>query len=150
VIITHSFGRPKEIITRPSYQDVASEVRTFLVERAAYAQENGIEAKKIIVDPGHDLNKNTWHSLEITRRLNELNNLGYPLLVSVSNKDFIAETLDLPADQLGAGTLAAVVICVLQGARILRVHDPRTASSATKMVAGIFGWCQPPSPKHNL
>jgi dihydropteroate synthase len=124
VIITHSSGRPKEKVFSPSYEDVVSEGRSFLIERSAYAQEKGIDLKKIIVDPGHDLNKNTWHSLELTRRLNELNNLGYPLLVSVSNKDFIAETLDLPSDQLGAGTVAALVICVLQGARILRVHDP--------------------------
>jgi dihydropteroate synthase len=150
VIITHSSGRPKEKVFSPSYEDVVSEVRSFLIERSAYAQEKGIDLKKIIVDPGHDLNKNTWHSLELTRRLNELNNLGYPLLVSVSNKDFIAETLDLPSDQLGAGTVAALVICVLQGARILRVHDPGTAASATNVVGGMLGWRQPPSPRHNL
>lgn len=150
VIITHSLGRPKEQIRRPTYNDVVSEVRAFLVERSEYAQEKGVDPRRIIVDPGHDLNKNTMHSLELTRRLNELNNLGHPLLVSVSNKDFIAETLSLPVGQLGPGTIAALVICVLQGARILRVHDPRAAESAVKMVAGILGWRQPDNPRHNL
>lgn len=150
VVITHSSGHPGEDVLRPSYDDVVAEVRDFLIARSLYAQEKGISREKIVVDPGHDLNKNTWHSLELTRRLSELNNLGYPLLVSVSNKDFIAETLDLPSDQLGPGTIAALVICVLQGARILRVHDPRTAASATNVVAGMLGWRQPPSPRHNL
>ena len=150
VVITHSSGLPKQVVLRPTYDDVVSEVRSFLVDRSAYAQEKGIDPRKIIVDPGHDLNKNTWHSLELTRRLNELNNLGYPLLVSVSNKDFIQETLDLPSDELGAGTIAALVICMLQGARILRVHDPRAAESAAKVVAGMLGWRQPHSPRHNL
>ncbi len=150
VIITHSSGKPREKLCRPTYSDVVSEVRRFLVERSGYAQEEGVDPRKIIVDPGHDLNKNTWHSLELTRRLNELNDLGYPLLVSVSNKDFIAETLDPPSDQLQAGTIAALVMCLLQGARILRVHDPRAASSASNVIAGVLGWREPPSPRHNL
>ena len=150
VVITHSKARPKSELRRPSYDDVVSEVRSFLVQRSDYAQEQGIEAGKIIIDPGHDLNKNTHHSLELTRRLNELNDLGYPLLASVSNKDFIAETLDLPQGQLLPGTIAALVICVLQGARIIRVHDPRTASAAVNLIAGTMGWRVPPSPRHNL
>ena len=150
VVITHSKARPKEALKRPIYGDLVSEVRSFLVQRSDYAQGQGVEASKIIIDPGHDLNKNTQHSLELTRRLNELNDLGYPLLASVSNKDFIAETLNLPQDQLSPGTIAALVICILQGARIIRVHDPRTASAAVNMIAGTMGWRLPPSPRHNL
>jgi dihydropteroate synthase len=150
VVITHSKARPMEQLRNPTYEDVVSEVREFLIARSAYAQEQGIDPAKIIVDPGHDLNKNTYHSLELTRRLSELNDLGYPLLVAVSNKDFIAEALDAPQDELGPGTIAAIVICVLQGARIVRVHDPRTVISAINVVAAMLGWRLPPSPKHNL
>jgi len=150
VVITHSKARPREQFRNPTYEDVVSEVREFLIARSAYAQGQGIDPAKIIVDPGHDLNKNTYHSLELTRRLSELNDLGYPLLVAVSNKDFIAEALDAPQDELGPGTIAAIVICVLQGARIVRVHDPRTVISAINVVAAMLGWRLPPSPKHNL
>jgi dihydropteroate synthase len=150
VVVTHSKAPPKEVLRRPTYGDVVDEVRDYLVQRSNYAKMNGIPAGKIIVDPGHDLNKNTGHSLELTRRLNELNSLGYPLLVSVSNKDFIAETLDMPFDELTAGTVAALVICILQGARILRVHDVHAAVSAATVVAAMLGWKPPLAPRHNL
>jgi dihydropteroate synthase len=150
VVVTHSKAPPKEVLKRPSYDDVVDEVRDYLVQRANYAKTRGIPAEKIIVDPGHDLNKNTAHSLELTRRLSELNGLGYPLLVSVSNKDFIAETLDMPFDELTAGTVAALVVCILQGARILRVHDVQAAVSAATVVAALLGWRPPLAPRHNL
>jgi dihydropteroate synthase len=150
VVVTHSKAPPKEVLRRPTYADVVAEVRDHLVQRSNYARSAGIPAEKIIVDPGHDLNKNTEHSLELTRRLNELNSLGYPLLVSVSNKDFIAETLGMPFDQLTPGTVAALVICILQGARILRVHDVQAAVSAATVVAALLGWKSPRAPRHNL
>jgi dihydropteroate synthase len=150
VVVTHSKAPPKQALRRPTYDDVVDDVRDFLVQRSNYARMQGIPAERIIVDPGHDLNKNTEHSLELTRRLNELNSLGYPLLVSVSNKDFIAETLDMPFDELTAGTVAALVICILQGARILRVHDVQAAVSAATVVAAMLGWKPPLAPRHNL
>lgn len=150
VVVTHSKAQPKEELRRPAYDDVVVEVRDYLVHRGNYAQARGIPAEKIIIDPGHDLNKNTEHSLELTRRLSELNSLGYPLLVSVSNKDFIAETLNMPFDQLTPGTVAALVVCILQGARILRVHDVHAAVSAATVVAAMLGWIPPLAPRHNL
>lgn len=140
VIITHSKAAPRQLLSRPSYHDVVSEVHAFLTRRARYALAQGVSPDNIIVDPGHDLNKTTDHSLELTRRLNELTDLGYPLLVSVSNKDFIAETLDLPVADLAAGTIAALAICVLQGARILRVHDVAAARAAIDAVAPMIGF----------
>jgi dihydropteroate synthase len=146
VVITHSKALPKEKLEQPTYSDVVAEVREYLAQRTQYAINQGIQVDKIIVDPGHDLNKNTYHSLELTRRLNELNDL----LVSVSNKDFIAETLDLPISELMPGTIAALVVCILQGARILRVHDPSAAVSAATVVAAMLGWQPPAAPHHNL
>ena len=64
----------------------------------AVALAQGVPPERIVVDPGHDLNKNTYHSLELTRRLPEITGLGYPTLVAVSNKDFIGETLDTGVD----------------------------------------------------
>jgi dihydropteroate synthase len=150
VVITHSLAAPREWLSRPTYDDVVGEIRAFLLDRTKYALSCGIDQANIVVDPGHDLNKNTYHSLEITRRLEEFSDLGYPLLVSVSNKDFIAESLDLPFDQLGAGTVATLAFCILRGARIVRVHDVAAARSAADMVAAILGWRPPAAVKHNL
>ena len=103
-----------------------------------------------MVDPGHDLNKNTLHSLELTRRLGELAVLGFPLLASVSNKDFLQETLDLPRDDVAEGTLATVVFCVLAGARIVRVHDVRAVRRAVTMTEAVLGWRRPAVLRHNV
>jgi dihydropteroate synthase len=150
VVITHSKAAPREWLSRPTYGDVVGEVREFLVARSSFAVAQGIDPANIIVDPGHDLNKNTYHSLEVTRRLAEFSDLGFPLLVSVSNKDFLAETVGLPFDQLGSATVAAVVFCILQGARIVRVHDTAAAVSAVNLVGAILGWQAPLAPHHNL
>lgn len=93
LIITHSLAPPRKPLPRPAYNNVAGEVAAFLRERAELAMNRGVPAEKIIIDPGHDLNKNTYHSLELTRRLPEIAAIGYPVLVAVSNKDFIGETL---------------------------------------------------------
>jgi dihydropteroate synthase len=100
----------------------------------------GVPADRIVIDPGHDLNKNTYHALELTRRLAEITSLGYPTLVDVSNNDFIGETLDVPEDQRAEGTLAAIVVRILQGARIVRVDDVRAAVAATHTTEAILGW----------
>ncbi|MFD0469171.1 dihydropteroate synthase [Nonomuraea thailandensis] len=96
VVVTHSLGGPGRRVFRPSYADVVGEVAGFLRERVSAALKAGIAPDRIIIDPGHDLNKNTFHSLELTRRLEEITAIGYPTLVALSNKDFIGETLDRP------------------------------------------------------
>jgi dihydropteroate synthase len=150
LVITHSRAAPGEQLARPRYADVVAEVAAFLAERAGYAMARGVAAERIVVDPGHDLNKNTRHSLELTRRLGELAALGFPLLASVSNKDFVQETLGRPAAEVRDGTLATVVMCVLAGARIVRVHDVAATRSAVSMVESVLGWREPVSTRHNL
>jgi dihydropteroate synthase len=114
------------------------------------ALDRGVRPDQIVLDPGPDLNKNTLHSLELTRRLDEVCALGYPTLAAISNKDFIGETLDRPqADRL-AGTLAATVFCVLRGARIVRVHDVRAAVDAVRMTEAMLGWRAPAYTRHNI
>lgn len=150
LVITHSLAAPRTTYPRPTYQDVVAEVAGFLRERVALAQRYGVPAERIVVDPGHDLNKNTHHSLELTRRLPEITGLGYPTLVAVSNKDFIGETLDAPAGQRLPGTLAAVTICILLGARIVRVHDVAEAVAATRLTEAVLGLRPPATARHNL
>ncbi|MEV0379243.1 dihydropteroate synthase [Nonomuraea sp. NPDC050643] len=150
VIVTHSLGGPGKRVFRPSYDDVVSEVADYLRERVSFALEGGIAADKIIIDPGHDLNKNTFHSLELTRRLEEITAIGYPTLVALSNKDFIGETLDRPQGERKEGTIAANVVSILKGARILRVHDVAATVASVRMTEAVLGWRGPVAPSHNL
>jgi dihydropteroate synthase len=150
LIITHSLAAPRTPLPRPAYDDIAGEVAAFLRERVDLAIGRGVAPERIIIDPGHDLNKNTYHSLELTRRLREIAEIGYPLLVAVSNKDFIGETIDRPQQERVEGTIAAVTVCVLQGARIVRVHDIRQIVPAVRMVEGILGWHAPVAVRHNV
>lgn len=150
IIITHSRAAPRTPFPRPTYDDVAGEVAEFLRERAEFAVTRGIPPERIIVDPGHDLNKNTYHSLELTRRLSRIAELGYPVLAAVSNKDFIGETLDREQQDRVEGTIATLAVCILQGARIVRVHDVREVVPAVRMVEGILGWRPPAYARHNL
>lgn len=148
--IVHCLAAPRTVFRRPTYRDVAVEVADFLRQRVDLAVSMGVPPERIIIDPGHDLNKNTHQTLELTRRLNDITAIGYPTLVAVSNKDFIGETLDLPQHQRLAGTLAATVFCIVQGARIVRVHDVRAAVSAVRLTEAILGLRPPATARHNL
>jgi dihydropteroate synthase len=133
---------PLQPRTRPfrvSYSDVMADVldKTLtLVDRAVAA---GVDRSRIVIDPAHDFGKNTWHSLEVTRRLAEMVATGWPVLVSVSNKDFVGETLDVPPDERVTGTLAATSVCAWQGARIFRAHQVRQTRQVLDMVSAIRG-----------
>ncbi|WP_243855098.1 dihydropteroate synthase [Diaminobutyricimonas sp. TR449] len=150
LVIAHSLARPRTAYPRPEYADVAAEVSGFLRSRVELAVALGVPEERIVVDPGHDLNKNTRHSLELSRRLGEICALGLPTLVALSNKDFIGETLGRPIGERLAGSLAAAVACVLQGARIVRVHEVAPTVDAMRMVEGILGWREPALLRHNM
>jgi dihydropteroate synthase len=150
LVVTHSLARPRERYPSPGYGDVVAEVAAFLVERTELALARGVPADRIVVDPGHDLNKTTRHSLELTRRLAEITALGYPTLVAVSNKDFIGETLDRERGDRVAGSLAAAVYSILQGARIVRMHNVAEAVDAVRMTEALLGFREPAYERHNL
>ncbi|MGW9403796.1 dihydropteroate synthase [Arthrobacter sp. NPDC055585] len=150
LVVTHSLAAPRTVYPRPQYADVVAEVAAFLQSRAGYAQDLGVAPEKIIIDPGHDLNKNTLHSLELTRRLAEIAQLGFPVLAAVSNKDFIGETLDEPKSERVEGSLAAAVASIFNGARILRMHNVGAASRAIRMTEAVLGWREPVRLRHNM
>jgi dihydropteroate synthase len=150
LVLTHSLAPPRSEPPRPEYADVVGEVAEFLRDRIARAVAAGVPLERLIVDPGHDLNKNTFHTLELTRRLEEVTSIGLPMLVALSNKDFIGETLDRPKNDRLEGSLAAAVVCIMKGARILRVHDVPASVAAVRMTEAILGLRQPAYAKHNL
>lgn len=149
VVITHSVGPPRTEKPPAHFDDVVPEVRRFLAERVARAEAAGVARDRIIVDPGHDLDKNTLHSLELTRRLGEITDLGLPVLAAVSNKDFVGESIDRERGQRLAGSLAAMVACILNGARIVRVHDVAAAVDAARMTEAVLGMRAPAWLVHN-
>jgi len=103
-----------------------------------------VNPQSIIIDPGHDFGLNTRQSLEVTRRLDEMVDTDWPVLVSLSRKDFVGETLDIPVpiDRL-TGTLAATSIATWLGARVFRVHDVPATRQTVDMVDAIRGLRQP-------
>jgi dihydropteroate synthase len=131
--------RPRTRPFRVAYTDVVADVLAQTQALARRALEAGVQPDRIVLDPAHDFGKNTWHSLEVTRRLAELTDTGWPVLVSLSNKDFVGETLDLPPEERLAGTLAATAVCAWQGAQIFRVHQVRETRQVVDMVATIRG-----------
>jgi dihydropteroate synthase len=127
--------------TRPhriAYRDVVRDVVGYTVDLAERAVRAGVPREAILIDPAHDFGKNTRHSLEISRRLDELVGTGWPVLVAVSNKDFVGETLGgLPVAERHAGTLATLAISAWQGARVFRVHDAASARTALATVRAL-------------
>jgi dihydropteroate synthase len=140
LVCTHTGGlAPRTPPHRIEYVDVVQSVIADTVTCAERAVAAGVDRSSVLIDPAHDFGKNTFHSLEVTRRLAEMTATGWPVLVSLSNKDFVGETLDLPLDQRLAGTLAATAVCALAGARVYRVHEVRETRQVVDMVSSISG-----------
>jgi dihydropteroate synthase len=146
VCLMHLLGLPMAIPTRPEYGDVVAEVKAHLRERAEAAQAAGIASEKIVLDPGIGFGKTAVHNLELLRRLRELTELGYPLLVGASRKSTIGKVLGgLPPEERLEGTAAAVAIAIANGASLVRVHDVKAMARVAKMSDAIVrGWS--PSP----
>ena len=139
VVIMHMKGDPKTMLENAIYErGVIEEVKAFLSSRIAMAKDSGIDAERIIVDPGIGFAKKVNHSLEIIRNLSSLKDLMEPIMIGPSRKGFIGKILDLPVDQRLEGTLAVAVASVINGADIVRVHDVRECSRAIRIADAIF------------
>jgi dihydropteroate synthase len=144
IICTHAGGvEPRTRPHRIAYDDVMADILKRTVGEAERAAAIGVDARSIVIDPGHDFGKNSRHSLEATRRLPEMVATGWPVLVSLSNKDFVGETLDLPVGERLTGTLAATSVSAWLGARIFRAHNITETRQTLDMVAAIRGTLPP-------
>jgi dihydropteroate synthase len=123
VVATHIRLRPRVPDPDPVYDDLRGTVKAFVLERAAAAVAAGIPASGVLLDAGLDLGKTPAQSLELLRASEDLSSLGYPLLLSASNKRFLGECLGLPIDERAGASLAAAAIGISLGCRVLRVHD---------------------------
>ena len=123
VVLMHMRGTPRTMQQAPSYENVVDEVTAFLLERARAAQEAGIPAESIIVDPGIGFGKTVKHNVALLQGLPKLAATGYPVLVGLSRKSFLGRLSNLAVDERLEATIAANTAAILGGARILRVHD---------------------------
>ncbi len=140
LICTHTGGlAPRTDPYRIEYDDVVRDCIDRTTALVARALEAGVARESLVIDPAHDFGKTTFDSLEVTRRLDEMVATGWPVLVSLSNKDFVGETLDLPPGERLLGTLAATAVCALAGARIYRVHNVRETRQVVDMTWSIAG-----------
>jgi dihydropteroate synthase len=144
LVCSHAGGLPPR--TRPhrvAYDDVVADVLSRTLAAASRAVSAGVDPARVLIDPAHDFGKNTWHSLEITRRLDELVATGWPVLVSLSNKDFVGETLDAALGERVTGTLATTAVSAWLGARVFRAHQVRETRQVLDMVSAILGELPP-------
>ncbi|MEU8326992.1 dihydropteroate synthase [Micromonospora sp. NPDC048839] len=145
LVCSHAGGLvPRTRPHRAAFTDVVTDVVATVTGLAERAVTAGVRPDGILIDPAHDFGKNTRHSLEITRRLGELTDTGWPVLVALSNKDFIGESLDLPVPERLEGTLAATAVSAWLGARVFRAHQVGPTRRVLDMVASIRG-DRPPS-----
>jgi dihydropteroate synthase len=137
VVATHIRLAPRVADPDPQYDDVVADVGQFLLERAEWARAAGVPPERIVLDAGLDLGKTAAQSLTLLRASPTLAGLGYPLLLSASNKTFLGVTLDLGITERREASLAAAALGIAWGCRILRVHDVKGTCRVRDAVAAV-------------
>lgn len=138
VVATHIRLAPRVPDPEPVYGDLVGEVNAFLAERARWAEEAGIPPQRVLVDAGLDLGKTAVQSVELLRASATLVELGYPVLLSASNKRFLGDLLGLDIDQRQDATTAAHALGITLGCRVVRAHDVRRTCRVRDMLAAIM------------
>jgi dihydropteroate synthase len=140
LVLMHTRVAPKGTLLDPDhYDDVAADVAGFLHERMALAIARGVDPEQLLLDPGPDFAKTPAQTVAVLRRLGDLHALGRPLLLAISNKDFVGAVTGRPPRERLAGTLAAVAHGVEAGAHVLRVHDVAAAADFLRVRAALRG-----------
>ena len=137
LVITHIRLKPRVADPDPQYEDVVTDVAAFLIERAGQARACGVAAERIVLDAGLDLGKTAEQSLMLLRASQHLAALGFPLLLSASNKTFLGKVLELEITERGAASIGAAALGILWGCRIVRVHDVLGTCRARDALAAV-------------
>ena len=139
--LMHMLGDPRTMQRDPRYEDVVSEVKSFLEERLAFAVREGVREQQVLLDPGIGFGKTVAHNLQLLARLDELVSIGRPIVVGTSRKSFLARLTTRPSEphERLAGTLATSVLAFERGASVLRVHDVAPAREALEVAAATLG-----------
>lgn len=139
LVLMHMQGVPQNMQLNPLYVNIINDLITFFKSKISIAKEAGVSNNMIILDPGIGFGKRVDDNFEIIRELKQICNMGYPILLGTSRKSFIGDTLGLPINDRLEGTLASVAIGVLNGAKILRVHDIIEVRRTVTIVERIIG-----------
>lgn len=145
VVLMHMKGTPETMQVNPDYDDLLLEITSYLLSRASYAMEKGIQKNHIILDPGIGFGKTVEHNLVLINHLEKIISLGFPVLLGPSRKSFIQNILSKKENTLVGpdnvkteyGTLAAVAASILKGAHIVRVHDVEKVNAFTRIIDSI-------------
>ena len=137
VCLMHMQGEPRTMQQAPRYEDVVAEVKAFLEQRIEACVEAGVAAEKILLDPGFGFGKALEHNLELLRRLDRLLELGRPLLVGISRKSMLGALTGRETGERMAASVAAAVLAVERGARIVRAHDVAATVDAIRITTAV-------------
>jgi dihydropteroate synthase len=143
LVLMHNGGQIRGRPRHPRYRDIVAAVVDCWTELADIAVGRGMPREQLVVDPGLDFGKNTFHSLELMRRLPELAAFGSPVLIAASRKDIVGETLGAGLEDRLEGSLALVALSVAGGAAIVRVHDVAASVRTVQMVEAVIGHRRP-------
>lgn len=137
VCLMHMLGEPGDMQDNPHYEDLVGEVSTFLADSMARCAAADIGAERIVLDPGFGFAKTLQHNLSLFKHMEALHALGRPLLVGVSRKSMVGQTLNRPVAGRLYGSLALAALAMTKGARILRVHDVAETVDVVRMIAAV-------------
>ena len=140
IILTHTSSRPADMQKRTRYRSLISDIKGSLLNSVQTAMAAGIPRENMIIDPGIGFGKTTEQNLEIIRRLEEFCELGLPVCLGTSRKSFIGEILGSPlAEQRLIGSVCSVIVSMLKGISIVRVHDVLETTQAIRAVKSMYG-----------
>lgn len=137
VCLMHMLGEPGDMQDNPHYEDLVGEVSAFLADSMARCASAGIGPERIVLDPGFGFAKTLQHNLSLFKHMEALHALGRPLLVGVSRKSMVGQTLNRPVAERLYGSLALAALAMTKGARILRVHDVAETVDVVRMIAAV-------------
>ena len=140
IIMMHINGKPKLMQENPQYDNLIKDILHFFSRQLKLAQSAGIDSSKIILDPGLGFGKKVEHNFELIRKLPQICAMGFPVLVGPSRKSFIGEALNLPINDRIEGTMASITASVINGARIVRVHDIQKTRRTVTVTEKIMGF----------
>ena len=143
LVLMHMKGTPRTMQDDPVYDDVVAEVRDFLARRLAVATSAGVEVERVWLDPGIGFGKTVEHNLELIARIDRLAELGRPVVIGASRKNFIGVVTGREVDQRIGGSIATNVLALANGAAVLRVHDVAETVAAIRVAEPILGRTEP-------
>jgi dihydropteroate synthase len=138
ICLMHMIKDPSTMQNNPSYKNVTEEVFKYLKDKSRYCIENGIDPKKIIIDPGFGFGKTLDHNYELLKNLDKFIEINTNILVGISRKSMIGNLLNQGLDKRLFGSLSAAVISLIKHAKIIRTHDIRETKIAIDIIESLI------------